>query len=218
MFPAVATFVYSILLDDASWVYVLLQVFQIGFPILWVVFMQRRTLQITKPNTRGLWVSLLFAFLVSAATLALYLAWLKPTGFFEEPVGKITEKVQQLGLGSPAKFIAFGVFVVLLHSFMEEYYWRWFVFGNLRDFVSLRTAIVLSSLAFMSFHVIHLVEFFGWRSPAVWLFAPAVAIGGAVWAWIYHRSKTLYGPWISHLLIDIVIYVIGYDLIRKYLV
>ncbi len=122
MFPAIATFVYSILLEDASWVYVLLQVFQIGFPILWVVFMQRRTLRITKPGARGLWVSLLFGFLVSAATLAVYLAWLKPTGFFEEHIDKITEQVQQLGLGSPAKFIAFGVFIALLHSFMEEYY------------------------------------------------------------------------------------------------
>ena len=70
----------------------------------------------------------------------------------------------------------------------------------------------------MSFHVIHLVKFFGWDSPAVWLFAPAVAVGGAVWAWIYHRSKTLYGPWISHLLVDIAIYAIGYDLIRNDLV
>ena len=44
-------------------------------------------------------------------------------------------------------------------------------------------------------------------------FSASVAIGGAVWAWLYDRSGSLLGPWLSHILIDAAIFIIGYDLI-----
>ena len=55
--------------------------------------------------------------------------------------------------------------------------------------------------------------YFGWTSPATWLFSLAIAIGGAAWAWLYHRSGSLVGPWLSHLLVDAAIFVIGYHLV-----
>ena len=51
-----------------------------------------------------------------------------------------------------------------------------------------------------------------WHGPMTSLFSVAVAVGGVVWAWIYQRSGSLYGPWMSHLLIDAAIFLIGYDL------
>jgi membrane protease YdiL (CAAX protease family) len=41
-----------------------------------------------------------------------------------------------------------------------------------------------------------------------------IAIGGAAWAWVYDRSKSLYGPWLSHLIVDAAIFWIGFDLVR----
>ena len=40
-----------------------------------------------------------------------------------------------------------------------------------------------------------------------------VAVGGGVWCWIYQRSHSLLGPWLSHALIDAAIFVVGYRLI-----
>jgi membrane protease YdiL (CAAX protease family) len=45
------------------------------------------------------------------------------------------------------------------------------------------------------------------------LLAACVALGGAVWAWMYERRGSLYGPWIGHFLVDAVIMYIGYDLV-----
>jgi membrane protease YdiL (CAAX protease family) len=49
------------------------------------------------------------------------------------------------------------------------------------------------------------------------VFSLAVAVGGAVWAWLYDFSRSLIGPWLSHMLVDIGIFVIGYDLARDIL-
>ena len=41
----------------------------------------------------------------------------------------------------------------------------------------------------------------------------AVAVGGAFWAWLYQRSGSLAGPWLSHLVADAGIFFVGYQLI-----
>ena len=62
-----------------------------------------------------------------------------------------------------------------------------------------------------------LTAFFGWTSPAAYVFSLCVAIGGIFWAWLYARSQNLYSIWVSHLMIDAGIFVIGYDLIKGFL-
>jgi membrane protease YdiL (CAAX protease family) len=65
----------------------------------------------------------------------------------------------------------------------------------------------------MSHHVIVLSVYFPGRFwSAVVPFSLAIALGGAAWAWIYHKSGSLIGPWISHLIVDVAVMAIGYDL------
>jgi membrane protease YdiL (CAAX protease family) len=78
---------------------------------------------------------------------------------------------------------------------------------------SLPLAIGVSSLGFMAHHVCIVSVFFGWFSPTSIGLSLAVAAGGAIWAWLYHRTGSLWGPWISHALVDAGIFVIGYDLV-----
>ena len=107
-----------------------------------------------------------------------------------------------------------GRVLCLAHSLLEEYYWRWFVFGQLYKNWSLSLAILVSSVGFMAHHVVLLATFFGWGSPLTYLFSFGVAIGGAFWAWLYASSRSLLGPWLSHMLVDVAIFLIGYDLVR----
>jgi len=32
------------------------------------------------------------------------------------------------------------------------------------------------------------------------------------WAWLYLRTGAVYAPWVSHMLIDASLFVVGYDL------
>ena len=146
--------------------------------------------------------------------MILYRDWLGPAGYLDVAREPIREKLAGFGLTTVGRYVAFGAFLSLAHSFLEEYYWRWFVFGQLRRLVPLSAAIVVSSLGFMLHHVIVLSTYFGWFSLESVLFSLAVALGGAVWAWIYHRSDSLYGPWLSHAIVDVAVFAVGYDLMR----
>jgi len=196
--------------------YVVGKVLQFAFPLFWVLAIQRCRLAWKRPGAKGLVEGLVFGVAILAATLVLHYACLKPTGLLEVAREPVRQRLAGYGLRSLPMYVLFGVFISLAHSLLEEYYWRWFVFGQLRRLVPVSAAIVVSSLGFMSHHVVVLSVYFGWFSPAAVLFSVAVALGGAAWAWIYHRSGSLYGPWLSHLMVDIAIFVVGYDLVDGY--
>ena len=42
---------------------------------------------------------------------------------------------------------------------------------------------------------------------------PHALAAGVVWALLYYRSKSLWGPWLSHAIVDAGIFAIGYDLV-----
>jgi membrane protease YdiL (CAAX protease family) len=125
----------------------------------------------------------------------------------------VRAKVLGMGIDTPARFAVLAVFYALVHSFLEEYFWRWYVFSELRRFTRDGTAIALSSLGFMAHHVIVLGLYFREAWWLTLLLSASVAIGGVVWAWLYRRSGSLLGPWLSHALVDAAIMAIGYQMI-----
>jgi membrane protease YdiL (CAAX protease family) len=175
-----------------------------------------------RPGTAGLAAGVIFGAIILAAIVVLYHLWFKPEEYhglwfkagksLASARQEIRDKLVQFGVGGPLGYVVLAAFYSVVHSFLEEYYWRWFVFGRLRDLMGWKTAVVVASVGFMGHHVIVLGTFCGWLSPATWVFSLAVGLGGAFWAWLYHRSRSLLGPWASHLLIDAAIFVVGYDL------
>jgi uncharacterized protein len=165
-------------------------------------------------RTTGIVVGIVFGLAVTLGGWFVYRGLLVDRMPFVAVVAKIQAKIAGFGLDSTAKYAALGVFYSLVHSFLEEYYWRWFVFGQLRRLVPLWPAIVVSAIGFMAHHVIVLGTFFGGITWLTLLLSAAVAVGGGFWAWLYERSGSLLGPWASHLLIDAGIFVVGYDLMR----
>lgn len=220
VFPTALTWVYFIWLAKSSaalqqTAYSIGKVIQFGFPIFWVIVVQRQRPADWRPRRAGLAVGALFGLAVVGATLATYQFWLVPTGALAEATSSIRDKVIGLGIDSAAKYAALGLFYAALHSLMEEYYWRWFVFGQLRRCTTLPAAVAISSLGFMAHHVVLLSHYFGWGSFLSLFFSLSVAIGGVAWAWLYHRSRSLYGPWLSHALVDAGIFLVGFEIVRS---
>jgi hypothetical protein len=220
VYPTLLTLAYfDWLSGQPSWlqqaVYAIGKLIQFAFPIVWIWLVQRETIRLSRPSSDGMGLGIGFGLAVLLAMMALYYVWLKPAGYFDGPRDQVVGKISDLGLNTLGKYAATGVFYALVHSLLEEYYWRWFVFGQLRRSTPVGRAIVISSLGFMAHHVILLKTYFGWESPATYLFSISVAVGGAFWAWLYERAKSLYAPWASHLLIDASIFLIGYDLARQ---
>ena len=218
VFPTILTWVYFIALAGSDpWMqkgaYGIGKVIQFAFPLVFVLLVRKERLQFRGLDTSGLVLAVGFGLLVGGAMLGLYFFWLKPAGFFAGPVTEeVKEKLKGFGITSLAAYAVLAVFYSLVHSLLEEYYWRWFVFGRLRNLTPLTAAVAISSVGFAAHHVLVLAKYFGWDSPATWLFSAGVAIGGVVWAVVYQQSKSLLGPWLSHLLVDAAIFAIGYDL------
>jgi uncharacterized protein len=218
VFPSVLTWVYFVALRQSpaglqQTAYAVGKTIQFVLPVSWVLAVQRRRPGRLRLSASGLAEGLLFGLAVFALAIALYHAWLKPAGLFQAAGERAQEKIAKFGIHGVGAYVAMAAFYSLIHSFLEEYYWRWFVFGQLRSMIPWQAAVGVSSIGFMAHHVILLATYFGWSSPAAYLFSLGVAVGGAYWAWLYQRSRSLYGPWLSHLLIDAVIFAIGYDLV-----
>jgi membrane protease YdiL (CAAX protease family) len=216
LLPTVATLLYFVLLSGSPWmqgVYFGSKVVQFGFPLLWVLAVQRRKLHLTRPDIASIKPGLLVGVLIVATGLCAYFGYLKSSPFLQAAPELIGLKTTDMGLTSPAMYIVFAVFLAIPHSLLEEYYWRWFVFGQLRRVAPFWVALLLSSLGFMAHHVIVIHQFLQQDWPVTLFFSLCVAFGGCCWAWLYERYRSLYGPWLSHLLVDCGIMYIGYDLI-----
>ncbi len=218
-FPTLLTWVYFVLLAESSTAlqrgaYSVGKAIQFGFPIAWALLAERWRPSRPKWTRAGLSVGLFAGLLIAASAMGLYHGWWKPAGLFEASGEVARQKVAGMGIGSASQFAALGLFYSIGHSLLEEYYWRWFVFGRLRRVVRMPTAVAISSVGFMAHHVIVLGFYFGYDNWMTYFLSLSVAIGGVIWSLLYQRSGSLLGPWLSHCLVDAAIFLIGYDLLQ----
>lgn len=222
VFPTLFTWIYFVTLahQPSTWqqvAYTIGKGIQFSLPALWVYGVLRQPLRMGWPSFRhaGLGWGFLSGTIVALATVALYILLLRDAPWFAEVRQQILDKVDGFGIKSVTSYAALSVFYSAIHSGLEEYYWRWFVFDQLRQRLSWMLAATLSSLAFMAHHVILLAAYFGWDEPLAYLFSIGVAVGGWFWAWLYLRTGRLTGSWLSHLLVDAGIFGVGYLIIQS---
>jgi membrane protease YdiL (CAAX protease family) len=193
------------------------KVLQFAFPVLFVLLVEGHLPRPKRPNFAGLGLGLAFGLAVAAGMLALYYGWLADTFLFTDTGKLIKGKLGVFHVSSPAQYVLLAVGIAAVHSLAEEYYWRWFTFAQLNKVVNMPLAIALSSVAFVGHHVLVLYAYFPGRFwVAVVPFALAIGLGGAFWAWLFARTRTIYPSWLSHALVDGAIFVIGWDLLRPY--
>jgi membrane protease YdiL (CAAX protease family) len=220
VFPSIITWGYFVLAANYSGTvqqatYLSVKIIQFAFPLVWVWAVLREPLRLRRAGPSGLLMGAAFSAVVVAAGWLVFEWWLRETSVFQLAAAKIHSKIAQFGIDTAWKYAILGVFYSLIHSLLEEYYWRWFAFGQLRKLIPLWPAVLISAIAFAGHHVIVLSEFFREAPWLTWLFASAVTVGGVFWAWLYERTGSLYSTWLSHLLIDAGIFWIGYELVRE---
>jgi len=226
VFPSVMTWVYFVAAagqgthpNQAVMIaYFAGKVIQFAFPAVYVGLTERQSLRPAQPGWRGLAFGLAFGLIVGGAALAIYFGVLKDTAYLQETPNKVLAKLRESGYASVGGFVAVACFYSIVHSLLEEYYWRWFVFGWLRRHLRPLAAGVLASLGFMAHHVIVLSVLFPGVRPFFMLVVPlslGVAVGGGVWCWIYQRTGSLYAAWVSHMLIDAAVMLIGYNMVAE---
>ena len=208
--PSIVTWCYFVLLADSDsgiqqGTYSFGKVIQFGFPIVWILYVLKHRLfqsgmaSVPLDSDAPTWsrkTSLVFGvavgLAVSAAMFGIYY-FCFPSEVQQTLTSHIVQRVQGFSVDSWPKFVGLGVFYALVHSLLEEYYYRWFVFGQLRHVAPLSLSMVFSGLAFMGHHVIVLAHYFGGMTLITVGLSSAIAIGGMIWAWQYEKSRSLLG-------------------------
>ena len=194
--------------------YIAGKVVQFGFPLVFLGVVENRLPHWTRPRSRRDWPSAWASDCSSSCLmLGIYFGALARLGDTATNAGGIAAEIRAVRDGDAGTlcgsgrvhrggaFVAGGILLALV---------------RVRTFAAnpdATPAIALSSLAFMAHHVVVLYVYLPDKFwTAALPFSLPIAVGGAVWAWLYERSGGIWSPWLSHLLVDAGIFVIGWDL------
>lgn len=216
LMPLAASFFYFVLYPGTAFgnaFFTGIKIFYLVWPALCVVGILREPLidrTIRKRHAASLIPGIAFGLLTLAALFSLL-----QLGPFRELIesnhGRIAEKIKDLG--EAETYFTFAIFICLVNSAMEEYYWRWFCYGQARQLMPIPLAHLVAAIGFAAHHIVILSQFF----PLGWAFAigACVGTGGAFWSWQMQRYNSLIGPWLSHLLVDIGIVWVGWEALQS---
>jgi hypothetical protein len=212
--PCLAAYVYFVLLAGnpaAQAFYAVTKTFTVLWPVVAFRFLlggrfSRPTVD-PRFHARAVPAGLALGAAIAAVILAAMSTPIGTMALASAP--RIRDKAAQLGVLD--QYVAFAIVLSLVHSLIEEYYWRWFVYGRLRQVLGRAPAHLLAGAAFAAHHVIVATQYF----PFAWgvVLGSLVAVGGIFWSLMYERQRTLAGAWASHLVVDLAIMAIGYRIL-----
>ncbi len=127
--------------------------------------------------------------------------------------GPLMAEIESVGFG-PWHFILMAMLISLWNSLFEEYYWRGFILSELRTWIPKSATVwCVGAGAFGLHHIFALAPLFSW--PHVILFTAGTMVGGGVWTWMRLRGDSLIDCYVSHIMADLSIMWIGWDLLTS---
>ena len=177
-------------------------------PLIWLKVVDREPLSWSPPRRGGFGT----AAALSLAIAVLIFAALAVTRHFGAiDAAMVANCAAKTGLNHLGLYLAGALYWITLNSLMEEYVWRWFVFRKFEVLLGGKAGVIAAGLAFTAHHVIALAAQFNWGITL--LGSLGVFVGGATWSWLYLRYRSVWPCYVSHAIVDIPIFVIGYRLI-----
>ncbi len=154
--------------------------------------------------------SLLWGTLGSAGALILILGAfliLKHTMDFSAITSSLNE-----GYGvNITNYLIVASLIVLVNPFIEEYFWRGFIYRAFNKYTKgwINTSLFYLTGLFFSLH--HTIIFKGWFNWWQWtLVTVFLAAVGVLFNWMYKKTNAIYAGWMTHTAADIIIVIIGF--------
>ena len=123
---------------------------------------------------------------------------------------KVTSSLTE-GMGITAKnFIYVSVYISLMNSFLEEFFFRGFGFITLKKYTTRKVAYVFSSTLFAIYHVGMLVGMF--RFWALLLLLLGLVTGGCIFNYLNELNDNVYPSWFVHMFANFAINTVGFIL------
>jgi hypothetical protein len=181
-----------------AWIFIL--------PAAWRLLIEHRPISLSPATKGGFTIAALLGLAISAVLTIGYIA-ARP---LIDPQS-IRNMAQNTGLINPTIYLIGAAYWILVNSVLEEYVWRWFVVEKLETLVPSGLAVILSAAAFTLHHFIAMTVFFSLLVTAI--ASLGVFTGGVIWSACYVRFRSIWPGYLSHAIVDLALFVIGYVLI-----
>jgi membrane protease YdiL (CAAX protease family) len=188
-------------------VFMLAKAWMLLLPVVWRRLVERQPLSLSPARRGGFGVGIVLGIVISILVVAAY--WVVGRHWIDDD--HVREMAQQNGIGTPARYLAAVAYWVLVNSVLEEYVYRWFIFRQCERLMPGAAAVLASATLFTVHHVIALRVQFGWNVTI--LASLGTFIGGAVWSWLYLRYRSVWPAYVSHAIVDVAIFVVGWRIL-----
>ena len=109
---------------------------------------------------------------------------------------------------SKNNFIFIGIYIILCNSFIEEFFFRGFLFLSLKNYTNTKFAYLYSSFLFS---IYHMSIFKNWFSPFIIIISLIGLFSiGMIFNLVNTRNNTITNSWLIHAIADISIISIGF--------
>lgn len=115
----------------------------------------------------------------------------------------IQSKISSFGVEK--HYLAMALTVSFVHAMLEEYYWRWFLFGA-------SGKNVLSAAAFSLHHFV-VLDFY-YDLPVAAVLTLLVFTGGLIFNALFARRDNVWGAWAAHAGADLFIFYAGWQILN----
>ena len=123
---------------------------------------------------------------------------------------KVTSNLTS-GMGITANnFIYVSLYISLMNSFLEEFFFRGFGFITLKKYTSRRVAYLFSPILFAIYHVGMLVGMF--HIAVIFLLLAGLIVGGCIFNYLNEKNENIYSSWFVHMFANFAINTIGFIL------
>lgn len=115
------------------------------------------------------------------------------------------------GMGITAdNFIFVSLYISLMNSLLEEFFFRGFGFITLKKYSSRKTAYIFSSVMFAVYHIGMLFSMFSF--PVLLLLLAGLIAGGCIFNFLNEKNENIYPSWFVHMFANFAINTIGFIL------
>jgi membrane protease YdiL (CAAX protease family) len=189
--------------------YLMKQVFKMIFffivPIIFIVYVRKESvtkeLHLKKPKKKELFTSLLFGLVLYVGTVGGY-ALLQ----FMFDAKQVIDGLLVQGI-TFNNFIFVGLYLSFINSFLEEFFFRGYLYYNMQK-KSETLAVLGSSVLFSLYHVISMVLFFPWYTVIFVMIG--LSIVGMFLAYMNRFGTSFINSYIMHVFADLAIISIGF--------
>jgi len=184
-------------------IFVLSKIILICIPLYWYFKLEKREFSWSPvKNKNDLVVGFGFGVIMSAA---IGIAWF----LFGDNIDQESIKglLEGNGLTNPIIYFSVTMYWICINSLLEEFVFRWFIFEKFEAKLGSNYSLYLSAGAFTLHHSIAMLYMFPISLNI--LASIGVFIGGLLWSWLYLRFRSIWVVFLSHAIVDIVMFSIG---------